>query len=76
MADAGSPYGCCVLALSGHQTQLPQGWPGGDRLAVHATSDLTSIGRPVSLGCMRAESDHARWLIETIPLGTPLFVRA
>ena len=76
VADAGSPYGCCVLALSGHQTRLPQGWPGGDRLAVHATSDLTSIGRPVSLGCMRTESDHARWLIETIPLGAPVFVEA
>ena len=76
VADSGSPYGCCVLALSGHQTKLPAGWPGGDRLAVHATSDLTSIGRPVSLGCMRAESDQARWLVERIPLGTPLFVRA
>ena len=29
----GSPYGCCVLALTGHQTKLPPGWPGGDRLA-------------------------------------------
>ena len=76
VADSGSPYGCCVLALSGHQTQLPAGWPGGDRLAVHATSDLTSIGRPVSLGCMRAESDQARWLVEKIPLGAPLFVSA
>lgn len=76
VADKGSPYGCCVLALSGHQTRLPQGWPGGDRLAVHATSDLTSIGQPVSLGCMRAESQQARWLIQKIPLGAPIFVRA
>jgi L,D-transpeptidase catalytic domain len=76
VGDEGSPYGCCVLALSGHQTRLPSGWPGGDRLAVHATSDLTSIGQPVSLGCMRAASDQARWLIQKIPLGAPLFVRA
>jgi hypothetical protein len=76
VGDEGSPYGCCVLALSGHQTRLPPGWPGGDRLAVHATSDLTGIGQPVSLGCMRAETSHARWLIEKIPLGAPLFVRA
>ena len=76
VADSGSPYGCCVLALSGHQTRLPEGWPGGDRLAVHATSDLTSIGRPVSLGCMRAETDQAAWLLKKIPLGTPMFVRA
>jgi len=74
--DSDSPYGCCVLALSGHQTRLPAYWPGGDRLAVHATSDESSIGQPVSLGCMRTEARKARWLIETIPLGTPMFVRA
>lgn len=76
VADSGSPYGCCVLALSAHQSKLPAGWPGGDRVAVHATSDLTSIGRPVSLGCMRAKSDQARWLINTIPLGAPIFIKA
>ena len=32
-----SPYGCCAIALSGHQTKLLPGWPGGDRLAIHAT---------------------------------------
>ena len=38
--DPGSPYGCCLLALSGHQTKLIDGWPGGDRLAIHATPNL------------------------------------
>jgi hypothetical protein len=76
VSDPGSPYGCCVLALTGHQTRLPPDWPGGDRLAVHATTDLSTIGEAVSLGCMRAPSGHARWLIETIPLGAPIFVRS
>jgi hypothetical protein len=76
VTDPGSPYGCCVLALSGHQTHLPPGWPGGDRLAVHATKELTSLGQAASLGCMRVTSAQARWLIKTIPLGTPLFVKA
>jgi len=70
------PYGCCVVALSGHQTDLPEYWPGGDRLAIHATDDESSIGHPVSLGCMRAEARQARWLIETIPLGAPVFINA
>jgi len=74
--DKGSPYGCCVLALTGHQTRLPASWPGGDRLAVHATRELSSLGRPTSLGCMRVTSTQARWLIDTIPLGAPLFVKA
>jgi hypothetical protein len=69
-----SPYGCCVLALTGHQTDLPPYWPGGDRLAVHATNDESSIGQPVSLGCMRAESAEARWLINHVPLGSPVFI--
>jgi hypothetical protein len=76
VTDPNSPYGCCVLALSGHQTNLPAYWPGGDRLAVHATSDESSIGDPVSLGCLRTVSTRARWLIETVPLGSPIFIRA
>jgi len=76
VTDSSSPYGCCLLALTGHQTRLPDYWPGGDRLAVHATSDESSIGRPVSLGCMRISSGTARWLIRTIPLGAPVFIRA
>jgi hypothetical protein len=71
-----SAYGCCVLALTGHQTDLPPYWPGGDRLAVHATNDESSIGQPVSLGCMRTESAQARWLINHIPLGSPVFIHA
>ena len=72
----GSPYGCCVLALTGHQTNLPPGWPGGDRLAVHHTSDEASIGLPASLGCLRAGEAQSRWLIETVPLGAPIFIRS
>ena len=76
VTDSGSPYGCCVLAVTGHQTRLPASWPGGDRLAIHATKELSSIGKPASLGCLRITSVQARWLIKTIPLGAPLFVRA
>jgi hypothetical protein len=74
VTDEGSPYGCCVLALTGHQTKLPEGWPGGDRLAIHATRDLSGLGQPVSLGCMRAHPDNVRWLMNAVPLGTPVFI--
>jgi hypothetical protein len=76
VTDGGSPYGCCVLALSGHQVHLPADWPGGDRLAIHATKDASSIGKAVSLGCMRVQASHARWLIDNVPLGTPVFIRS
>jgi hypothetical protein len=76
VSDTGSPYGCCVLALTGHQTRLPAGWPGGDRLAVHATHDLGGLGHRVSLGCMRTDPRDTRWLLGRIPLGAPVFVHA
>jgi|SRR5829696_902323 len=76
VTDRDSPYGCCVVALTGHQTRLPATWPGGDRLAVHATTDLASIGRAATLGCLRVKTGQARWLIETVPLGAPVFVES
>ncbi len=74
VTDPNSPYGCCVVALTGHQTELPEGWPGGDRLAIHATNDPDGIGEAVSLGCLRLDPDDARWLMEAVPLGTPVFI--
>ena len=74
--DRGSPYGCCALALSAHQPDTPSEWSGGDRIAIHATPVRASIGRSVTLGCMRVPSADARWLMAHIPLGTRVSVRA
>ena len=74
--DPASPYGCCALALSGHQTKLLPGWPGGDRLAIHATPQLETVGRAASLGCMRGRPQDVRRLMRTVPVGTPVFIRA
>jgi lipoprotein-anchoring transpeptidase ErfK/SrfK len=75
-ADFGSTYGCCILALSGHQTRLPPGWTGGDRLAIHATSDPEDIGARVSAGCVRALDADLLYLMRVIPLGTPVFIHS
>ncbi|HEX8104923.1 MAG TPA: L,D-transpeptidase family protein [Solirubrobacteraceae bacterium] len=75
-ARADSPYGCCILALSGHQTKLVPGWPGGDRLAIHHTPQPETVGHPVSLGCLRARERDIRKLMRRVPLGTPVFIRA
>jgi lipoprotein-anchoring transpeptidase ErfK/SrfK len=75
VTEPGTPYGCCVLVLTGHQTKLPSGWPGGDRLAVHSTGNVETIGDAVSLGCMRVSFREGRWLIRTVPLGAPVFIR-
>ncbi len=72
----GSPYGCCAVALTGHQTKLDPGWPGGDRLAIHGTPVPASIGQAASLGCMRAHAAPLRKLMRRVPLGAPVFIRA
>jgi hypothetical protein len=71
-----SPYGCCALALTGHQTKLLPGWPGGDRLAIHATPQPETIGRAASLGCLRAPTRDIRAMMRGVPLGAPVFIRA
>jgi hypothetical protein len=65
-------YGCCALALSGRQTRLPEDWPGGDRLAIHATSG--PVGGAESHGCIRATDATMREIFSRVPLGTPVFV--
>ncbi len=64
------PYGCCAIALTARQREIPQGWSGGDRVAIHGTNDPSSIGRAVSHGCLRAAESDLRWLLARIPLGS------
>jgi hypothetical protein len=68
-------YGCCALALSGHQESgLPAGWIGGNRLAIHGTPG--AVGGAESLGCIRATDETMRYLFARVPLGTPVFIDA
>jgi hypothetical protein len=64
------PYGCCAIALTARQRSIPQGWTGGDRVAIHGTNSPSSIGRAASAGCLRAGEADLRWLLARIPLGT------
>lgn len=75
-ARGGGPYGCCALALSGRQPNLPQGWTGGDRIAIHGTTNEATLGTPASSGCLRASDRDMRWLLSRIPLGTIVRIRA
>jgi len=75
-SDYSSYFGCCILALSGIQPNLPAGWPGGNRLAIHGTSSPQTIGQAVSAGCLRAGEDSVRDLMRRVPVGTPVFIGA
>jgi lipoprotein-anchoring transpeptidase ErfK/SrfK len=71
----GSYYGCCVLALSGHQPNTPPGWQGGDRLAIHGTDSPGVIGTAATAGCLRASDSDLHVLMQRVPLGTPVVIR-
>jgi hypothetical protein len=71
----GDYYGCCILALSGHQPNLPQGWSGGDRLAIHGSPSPT-WGQAVSNGCFHASRANLRFLMRAVPLGARVVVHA
>ncbi len=70
--DESPYYGCCALALSGRQEQLPPNWIGGDRLAIHGTPG--PVGAAESHGCIRATDAVMRELFRRVPLGAPVFV--
>jgi L,D-transpeptidase catalytic domain len=71
----GPYYGCCILALSATQPNLPPGWTGGNRMAIHGTSNPSSIGAAASAGCLRAADADLRFLISRVPAGTPVVIR-
>jgi hypothetical protein len=71
----GRYYGCCVLAISAVQPRVPDGWRGGNRLAVHGTDVPASLGRASSAGCIRVDDRSLRALMRRLPLGTPVIIR-
>jgi lipoprotein-anchoring transpeptidase ErfK/SrfK len=71
----GNVYGCCILAISAVQEQLPANWPGGNRIALHGTNVPSTIGNPVSTGCVRVGERPLRRLMRRVPLGTPVIIR-
>ena len=71
----GAYYGCCIVALSGTQPNLPSGWKGGNRLAIHGTNRPSGIGGRPSAGCLQAGASDLRVLMKRVPLGTQVFIR-
>ena len=71
----GPYYGCCILALSATQPNTPPGWTGGNRMAIHGTSDPGTIGTAASAGCLRAADEDLAFLISRVPVGTPVVIR-
>jgi L,D-transpeptidase catalytic domain len=67
----GRAFGCCILALTAHQPRLPAGWNRRVTyyIAIHAGA---GEGTAVSAGCLHMREADVRYLMRTIPLGTPV----
>jgi lipoprotein-anchoring transpeptidase ErfK/SrfK len=70
----GGGYGCCILALSGHQPKVRNG-PIDGRLAIHGTNRPDLVGARASQGCLRARDRSVRWLMGKVPVGTQVTIR-
>jgi len=73
---SGGALGTFAFGISGIQPRLPAGWSGGDQLAIHGTSDPSSIGTNASAGCVRV----SEWALDRfkplLRLGTPVLIHA
>jgi L,D-transpeptidase-like protein len=65
-------YGCCAAALTAHQPNLPSGWFGGSRIAIHGTYE--ALGQALSHGCIRAADADVSRIVSTVPIGSPVDV--
>jgi hypothetical protein len=67
----GRAFGCCILALTARQPRLPAGWNRSITyyVAIHTGSGQ---GAAVSAGCLHVTEADVRYLMRTVPLGTPV----
>ncbi|MBD0348306.1 MAG: L,D-transpeptidase [Thermoleophilia bacterium] len=71
--DANGPYGPGALGISAFSPTLKT-WTQGGPIAIHGTNDPSSVGRPVSNGCLRVPNPMLRRLFDATPAGTPVVI--
>ena len=72
---ADGPYGAYAFGLSGF-TGTDDGPAGAfGQLGLHGTNDPSTLGRNVSLGCLRMTNEAITALATQLPLGVPVDVR-
>jgi lipoprotein-anchoring transpeptidase ErfK/SrfK len=67
-------YGPFALGLSAHSEVLTEFAGGDGQVGIHGTNEPSSIGQPVSHGCVRVANDVITRLADLLPLGTPVTV--
>jgi lipoprotein-anchoring transpeptidase ErfK/SrfK len=76
LADPTSPWGPHALGLSARSDTVTE-FNGGDGIiGIHGTNNPWSIGRAMSLGCVRVANEVITRLHEEVAIGTPVEIRA
>jgi len=71
----GGPYGPYAFGLSGFSGTEDGPRSAYGQLGLHGTNDPSTLGRNVSLGCLRLSNDAITALATQLPLGVPVDVR-
>lgn len=74
-AQQGS-FGTFAFGLSTIQPRLPQGWTGGNQMAIHGTGAPGSIGQAASAGCLRVSEGALAQLKPLLRIGTPVLIQS
>jgi hypothetical protein len=72
--ESGGAYGPYAVGLSAHSDVLTEFGGGDGQVGIHGTNDPSSIGRPVSHGCVRVANDVISRLATTVPIGTQVTI--
>ncbi len=72
----GTVYGAYVIGLSGFSEVLNDFQGGEARLGLHGTNRPDLLGEKISKGCIRMADADVTYLVDTLPLGTPVHVVA
>lgn len=73
--DPTGPWGPGGIGISAFSPVL-ESWKQGGPIAIHGTSDPSSIGRAVSFGCLRISNEQVARMLYANPEGTPVVIRA
>ena len=70
------PYGTYAFGLSGYTGEEDGPASAYGQLGLHGTNDPSTLGRSVSLGCLRMSNEAISALATQLPVGVPVDVRA
>ncbi len=70
------PYGPFAYGLSGFSEVLTSFAGGPGELGIHGTNDPSSVGYPISYGCIRMSNASISALAKILPLGVPVEINA